>query len=63
MMEYSKLPWRSVRSKKERHKDAVFLMSGDTFIGKVYGHNGEPAEENANLILDCVNRYFRKTQE
>ena len=47
----SPYPWRLVRSKMEKHKEALFIMDGaNGFVAKAYGHGGEPVEDNAKLI-------------
>lgn len=51
--------WRTIKSKKTKFKDCTFIISGPksnaTFIGKIYGHEGTPHEEMANLICNSVN--------
>ena len=52
--------WRSLRSKKAKHHAAVFIVCGPrdrcTFIGKVYGHDGQDVDGHARLICEAVNR-------
>ena len=53
MTRFTKPPWHKVRSPKEKHQDAIFITGSgpNNWVCKVYGHRGEPAEENANLLL------------
>ena len=56
MNEHTPGPWCVVPSRKEKHKEARFIgvrdrVSGEmVFVGKAYGHDGEPVEANARLI-------------
>lgn len=38
-----------------RHAQARFIKSGDVFVAKVYGHEGQPVDENAEQIVAAVN--------
>jgi hypothetical protein len=42
-------PFTTVRG-KQKHREAVFIKSGPDFIGKVYGHEGQPVKANAALL-------------
>lgn len=57
-MPHTPLPWKILSSKKPRHREARFIKGANgKFVGKTYGHDGEPAQENAELILHCVSAY------
>ena len=52
-MKHTPGPWRVVRSEKAKHRSARFIMGGRIFVGKAYGHDGEPVDDNARLIADA----------
>lgn len=59
----SSRPWRTTRSKKPKHASCVFIQSASgTIIGKLYGHEGQPFEINAELLLAAVNAYDVRRQ-
>lgn len=45
-------PW-TFTSGEGKHKGVIWIKSGDVFIGKLYGHEGQPIEENKKF-LDCA---------
>ena len=49
------LRWHLVFSHKPKFADAVFIKErgSNKFIGKVYGHDGQEALENAQLMVDA----------
>ena len=50
---YSPGPYIVIRSRKPKHRAAFFIRQAHPngkFIGKVYGHEGQPAEDNARLF-------------
>jgi len=40
---------------KLKHKEAYFLKVGNVFVGKVYGHEGQDARANAELLTRLWN--------
>lgn len=44
--------WKLVRSRKPKHKDAMFIRDSETgeWIGKAYGHEGQNVLLHANLM-------------
>lgn len=53
-MPHSPKPWKTVRG-KGKHKQAIFIKSGEVWVAKVYGHEGQPSTENAYLISIAPN--------
>lgn len=49
-MPHTRKPWRAVKPRKQKHREARWITSGSTFVAKVYGHDGQPVDENAALI-------------
>ncbi len=47
--------WACVRSKTEKHKTAIFILNKESklFIGKVYGHEGQPVVANSKLFASA----------
>lgn len=44
-------PWIVVTSCKSKHREARFIKAENGgFVGKTYGHEGEPVEANAHLF-------------
>ena len=51
----SPLPWKFI--KKQYPAGPVYwIKSGSVFVGKLYSHDGQPIEENKNLIDRAVSR-------
>lgn len=53
MGEVPKEPRMVMLRGKLKHREAIFLKVGDTFVAKVYGHDGQPVEQNARRIVDA----------
>lgn len=43
-------PWHVIGSRKQKYASARFIRAGCAFVGKTYGHEGQPADANARLI-------------
>lgn len=54
--EHSPRPWLTVNG-TDKHREAVFIKSGDTFVGKAYGHARQPVAANARLISAAPDLY------
>ena len=46
---------RIVQSHKPKHIEARFLVLDGGYLGKVYGHDGQPVEANAAHLTACWN--------
>jgi len=43
-------PWKAYAG-RQKHKEAMFITAGpNNFVGKAYGHDGQPVYDNAVLI-------------
>lgn len=52
----SHTPWTYTNA-SGKHRGAVWIKSGDKFVGKTYSHDGEDAIANAAYIVKCVNAH------
>lgn len=50
MPSFSKAPWTTMKG-FGKYEGAVFIRAADgTFVGKAYGHDGQPAQANGQLM-------------
>lgn len=54
MSEHTKGPFTAVKG-RVKHREAYFIKAGNVFVGKIYGHEGQPVEENKDFFLRACN--------
>ena len=50
MTQHTPSPYCSFRGVR-KHREAIFIKGGNVFVAKIYGHDGQPVEENARLFV------------